>query len=77
MRILLYFVFQIENLLGDLGGQLGLWLGLTVISVWEIVEYIGLLLRCLCCTARKSDRNGKSRAYHDDVGDGVDNEAGL
>ena len=47
--------FQLETLLGDIGGQLGLWIGISVISVAEFGE---LLISLCVVAARKSrDRN--------------------
>ena len=31
---------QIENLLADIGGQLGLWIGLSVLAFLEVVEFL-------------------------------------
>ena len=48
-------LLQIENLLSNIGGTLGLWIGMSVISIGEVVE----LLLILCRTARKN----KSKRY--------------
>lgn len=33
-------MFQLENYLSDVGGTLGLWLGLSVLSMFELVEFL-------------------------------------
>ena len=35
-----YIVFQIINILGNLGGLLGLWLGLSAMSLLEILDFM-------------------------------------
>ena len=37
-------VWQIENLLADIGGQLGLWIGVSVLTVTEVLELLSSLL---------------------------------
>ena len=36
----LVYIFQVENLLADIGGQLGLWIGVSVMTGVEILEFI-------------------------------------
>ena len=43
-----FFLFQLENLLADIGGQLGLWIGVSVMTGVEILEFISNLLTYLC-----------------------------
>lgn len=45
---MLFFLFQLENLLADIGGQLGLWIGVSVMTGVEILEFISNLLTYLC-----------------------------
>jgi len=39
----LCFCFQIVNFISDIGGQLGLWAGFSVLSLLEIIELCILL----------------------------------
>jgi len=37
------FYFQIVNFISDIGGQLGLWAGFSVLSLLEIIELVILM----------------------------------
>ncbi|XP_068692090.1 acid-sensing ion channel 1C-like [Montipora foliosa] len=39
--------YKVENLLADIGGQLGLWIGVSVITVVEVVEFLTSFLTYL------------------------------
>ncbi|XP_035667363.1 acid-sensing ion channel 1-like [Branchiostoma floridae] len=32
--------YEVENLLGDIGGQLGLWMGISIMTVIELAEFL-------------------------------------
>ncbi|KAK0055373.1 amiloride-sensitive sodium channel subunit gamma-2 [Biomphalaria pfeifferi] len=44
--------YEIFQLLSDFGGTLGLWIGLSVLSLFEIINVIAELLYCLICNRR-------------------------
>lgn len=48
LRLLSHFLLQIENLLADIGGQLGLWIGCSVMTFVELLEFITNLFAYLC-----------------------------
>ena len=45
-----FFFFKFENLMSDVGGQLGLWIGVSFITVAEVIK---LLLDMIRVLARK------------------------
>ncbi|XP_076106196.1 degenerin-like protein asic-2 [Mytilus galloprovincialis] len=47
-----------ENFFSDIGGQLGLWVGMSVLSIMEVVELIILL--CIWCGSRDSKTDVKN-----------------
>ena len=49
-----FILFQAENFVSDMGGQLGLWAGFSVLSLAELIELVMILFHA-CCTARKTD----------------------
>lgn len=49
-----FFFFQAENFVSDMGGQLGLWAGFSVLSLAELIELVMILFHA-CCTAKKTD----------------------
>ncbi|XP_077862197.1 acid-sensing ion channel 2-like [Saccoglossus kowalevskii] len=38
--------YLIEKLLGDIGGTLGLYIGLSIITVFELLEFLAMVFRC-------------------------------
>ncbi|XP_077988550.1 epithelial sodium channel subunit alpha-like [Glandiceps talaboti] len=43
-----YPSYLIEDLLSDMGGQLGLWIGVSIITVFEMIQFL-LSVISLCC----------------------------
>ena len=50
------FFFQSQNLISDIGGQLGLWLGLSAITIGELIEFIASI--CKLSSKKILGRNG-------------------
>ena len=55
---------QLVNLIADLGGQIGLFLGMSIISGLEIF-FLCILLCCYCCTHKK--RKEDFQKFEDDL----------
>ncbi|XP_069139079.1 acid-sensing ion channel 1A-like [Argopecten irradians] len=51
--------YEVENLLSDIGGQLGLWIGLSIVSLFEIIEIISdlIMIAFLKLCRKKNDVN--------------------
>lgn len=45
--------YKIENLLADIGGQLGLWIGVSVLTVVEVLEFLTTLVTYLWVKRRR------------------------
>lgn len=56
-------LFQIENFLSDIGGQLGLWLGVSILSGAEVVELLAMMLIYLI--TGKNNKNNSSTTSGD------------
>ncbi|XP_077994329.1 uncharacterized protein LOC144448053 [Glandiceps talaboti] len=54
--------YHLENLIGDIGGSLGLYIGLSLITMVEFFEFLWDIARFLCFTTHKrreyKDKNG-------------------
>ncbi|KAK3710378.1 hypothetical protein QZH41_012304, partial [Actinostola sp. cb2023] len=48
--------YKLEDLMSNVGGQMGMWIGLSVLTIGEVIEVIWILIRCLL----KKNRNNKA-----------------
>ncbi|XP_021348423.1 acid-sensing ion channel 1-like isoform X2 [Mizuhopecten yessoensis] len=49
--------YESQNLISDIGGQLGLWLGLSAITIGELVEFFAAIFKAVTARAvRRKDR---------------------
>ncbi|XP_066271609.1 acid-sensing ion channel 1-like [Branchiostoma lanceolatum] len=46
--------YEVENLLGDIGGQLGLWMGISIMTVIELAEFLTDVVLLLLYRRKKS-----------------------
>ena len=46
-------LLQEENFVSDIGGQLGLWVGMSVLSLAEVLELVVLII--VWCSSKKGD----------------------
>ena len=54
------FSWQLVDFVSDMGGQLGLWIGFSVITVAEFLELMLLICHAII---RKCSRPGKSKSF--------------
>ncbi|CAL1540642.1 unnamed protein product [Lymnaea stagnalis] len=55
--------YEFTNLLSDIGGSIGLWIGLSVLSLFEIVHLLVELIRYLTCRRwTKTEAKGPGRS---------------
>ncbi|CAH1796507.1 unnamed protein product [Owenia fusiformis] len=45
-----------ENLLGDLGGQMGLWMGISVLTIAELIELVSTIIYTVCKKLRHPEK---------------------
>lgn len=57
--IYIYTYIQIANLLSDIGGQMGIWLGISVLTIVEFLQLIGFITKELF--------TGKSKEGYDNM----------
>ena len=54
-----FFIFlniQVVNLLADIGGQLGLWIGISALTCCEVLELVLMLLQRMFKKMKKKSR---------------------
>lgn len=56
-----YFLPQLVNFVSDIGGQLGLWIGFSVLTLAEFLELI--MLMCHLAVKKCFKKNGTSESY--------------
>ena len=56
---------QVTNLLSDIGGQIGLWIGLSILTVCEIIELVFLIFRALAlkCSGENKIKSGSYQSW--------------
>ncbi|XP_046838980.1 degenerin unc-8-like [Xenia sp. Carnegie-2017] len=58
------FSYGTVNLLADIGGQLGLWIGISAITVCELLQLIVMLFAVCLWKLKDSGQIGGASAYH-------------
>ena len=58
-----HFLLQSDSIYGDIGGVIGLWLGLSFIAVFEIVQLaMDALVLCITVLTTKKKRRRQAAA---------------
>uniref|UniRef100_A0A915BQ02 Uncharacterized protein n=1 Tax=Parascaris univalens TaxID=6257 RepID=A0A915BQ02_PARUN len=56
--------YGLPNLLSDFGGQLGLWMGVSVITIMEFgILTIDVLMTIVCCRGKDDNKKESKRSY--------------
>jgi len=56
--------YDLIRLVSDIGGQLGLWIGVSVITLVEVVQLVAVIVRVLAVRRRlRSKPSSKARSY--------------
>ena len=58
--------YDLSSLISDIGGQLGVWIGLSVITAAEVVELIAMLTG-RATNRKRRERKRRRRRTDDDV----------
>ena len=61
-------LFQWVDLLSDQGGQVGLWIGLSLLSLFELVLLSWDLIKLVCCSCLKTEKPNPTKDGKSDVG---------
>jgi hypothetical protein len=49
--------YPVNDLLSDIGGQMELWMGISLLSLVEVMQYAAVILRYITCCGKKKSKN--------------------
>ncbi|XP_077988552.1 epithelial sodium channel subunit alpha-like [Glandiceps talaboti] len=58
--------YRVADLMSDIGGQLGLWIGLSILTLAELIEFVYAVLRLLVRSCLRHKKSSES-VHHTDV----------